>query len=68
MRTNVVLDDAPVRAALRFSGAKTKIEVFETALREFVATHGRRDLRELKGKVRFRKGYDYKALRKGLAQ
>ena len=65
MRTNVVLDDDLVQKALRFSGAKTKKELFETALREFVAHHGRRDLRDLKGKVHFRKGYDHKMLRVG---
>ena len=65
MRTNIVLDDDLVSEALRHSRATTKKELIHTALREFVQTHSRLDLRELRGRVRFRRGYDHKALRRG---
>lgn len=65
MRTNIVLDDELVREAFRHSDAKTKRELVDQALREFVATHKRKDLRELRGKVSFHPGYDYKKLREG---
>jgi len=63
MRTNIVLDDDLVAEALQYAGVKTKREVVERALREFVENHRRRDVRELRGTVRIRKGYDHKRLR-----
>jgi Arc/MetJ family transcription regulator len=65
MRTNIILDDELIELALRYSGLKTKKEVVHKALLEFVATLKQKDLRDLKGKIQFQKGYDYKSLRKG---
>ncbi len=65
MRTNIVLDDELVEEAFRHSDAKTKRELVDRALREFVDNHKRRDIRELRGKVMFHPGYDYKKLREG---
>jgi Arc/MetJ family transcription regulator len=65
MRTNIVLDDQLVEEALKYSNAKTKRELVDIALREFVATHGRRDLLDLYGKGGIREDYDYKSLRIG---
>ena len=65
MRTNIVLDDALVEEAFRHSDAKTKRELVDRALREFVENHKRRDMRELGGKGLIRPDYDYKALREG---
>jgi Arc/MetJ family transcription regulator len=63
MRTNIVLEDDLVEEASRLSGIKTKRELVNEALREFVATRKRRSLLDLEGKIRFAPGYDYKALR-----
>ncbi len=65
MRTNIVLDDRLVKTALKISKVHTKRELITTALKEYVRNHSRLDLRELRGKIRFREDYDYKALRKG---
>jgi Arc/MetJ family transcription regulator len=65
MRTNIVLDDRLVEEALRLSKLKTKRELVEQALREFVAFRKRLDLRDLKGKGDLREDYDYKSLRAG---
>jgi Arc/MetJ family transcription regulator len=65
MRTNIVLDDDLVKEAFRFADVKTKRELVDLALREFVAGRKRRDMRELFGRGGIRKGYDYKALRAG---
>ncbi len=65
MRTNIVLDEGLVEEALRVSGAKTKKEVVHQALKEFVETRKRRDLRELVGKIKFADKYDYKKVREG---
>ncbi len=63
MRTNVVLDDELVDKGLKISGLNTKKELINTALKEFVRNHSRLDIRELKGKITFVDGYDYKSLR-----
>jgi Arc/MetJ family transcription regulator len=65
MRTNIVLDDELVEEAFRHSNAKTKRELVDMALREFVENRKRKDIRELRGKITFHPGYDYKRLREG---
>ncbi|GMO11368.1 MAG: hypothetical protein Ta2A_19690 [Treponemataceae bacterium] len=64
MRTNVVLNDELVEEAFKFSQAvSTKRELIEVALQEYVNNRKRRNLKELKGKLHFSKGYDYKKMR-----
>lgn len=65
MRTNIVLDDQLVEEALALSKIKTKRELVQQALREFVAHRKRLDVRELKGIGGIREDYDYKSLRAG---
>jgi Arc/MetJ family transcription regulator len=65
MRTNIVLDDDLVREALELSKIRTKRELVDQALREFVAFRKRLDLRELRGKGGLRPDYDHKRLRAG---
>ena len=65
MRTNVVLDDQLVQEAFKYAKGKTKRELVHQALQEFVEHHRRLDVREIKGKVRIRRGYDHKKLRVG---
>ncbi|MCF6335116.1 MAG: type II toxin-antitoxin system VapB family antitoxin [Spirochaetales bacterium] len=64
MRTNIVLDDKLVDEAFRYSdNIKTKRQLIETALQEYVTSRKRKDLRDLKGHILFDKEYDYKAMR-----
>ncbi len=63
MRTNIELDDSLVEEALTYAGVRTKKDLVHLALREFVARHRRRDLRELPGTVGIREDYDHKRLR-----
>ena len=65
MRTNIVLDDELVEEAFRHTDAKTKRELVDVALREFVENHKRKDIRELRGRISYHPGYDYKKLREG---
>jgi len=65
MRTNIVMDDELVNEAFRYANVKTKRELVDLALREFVENHRRKDVRELRGKITFHPGYDYKRLREG---
>jgi Arc/MetJ family transcription regulator len=65
MRTNIVLDDRLVARAMKLAGAKTKREAVHVALREFVRSRTRPDVRELYGVGGLDPGYDYKKLRAG---
>ncbi len=65
MRTNIILDDNLVKEAFKYASVKTKRELVDQALREFVEHHQRRDVRELVGKVQIDAKYDYKASRSG---
>ncbi len=51
-RTTIVLDDGLIKRAMRVSGAKTKQEAVDRALREMVARGSvYRALRKLKGQM-----------------
>jgi Arc/MetJ family transcription regulator len=51
-RTNIVLDERLVRQAMQLSGARTKRQAVDLALRELVARRSvYRALRRLKGKL-----------------
>ncbi|MDH7513298.1 MAG: type II toxin-antitoxin system VapB family antitoxin [Clostridiales bacterium] len=63
MRTNIMIDDALMKEALRLSGMKTKRDVVHRALEEFVRNLKKRDLREIRGKIQFATDYDYKRMR-----
>ncbi|MCL1806455.1 MAG: type II toxin-antitoxin system VapB family antitoxin [Oscillospiraceae bacterium] len=65
MRTNIVIDDSLMQKAMSVSQSKTKKEVIEKALLEFIAANTRRDLLDLQGNILFADDYDYKALREG---
>jgi Arc/MetJ family transcription regulator len=64
MRTNIVLDDKLIEEAFKFSQTiSTKKELIEMALKEYVNNRKRKNLKELKGKIEFSAGYDYKKMR-----
>lgn len=65
MRTNIVIDDTLVQEALALSGAKTKRELVDRALRELVERLRRRDIIDLYGSDGMDPDYDYKAARSG---
>ncbi len=65
MRTNIVIDDALIEEAFAVSNVKTKRELVDRALREFVARHTRKDLMELYGSNGMNSDYDYKQARRG---
>ncbi len=48
MRTNIVIDDELMAEAMRATGAKTKREVVETALRDLVMRARLRQLKDLR--------------------
>lgn len=60
MRTNVVLNDDLVREAFALTGARTKRQLLDEALRELIRARRKKDLTELVGRVRFRDDFDPK--------
>jgi Arc/MetJ family transcription regulator len=53
MRTNIEIDDDVLKEVRRLTGARTKREAVDLALRELVARHRRLGLLTLRGKVRW---------------
>jgi len=63
MRTNIVIDDALMKEALTLSKLRTKRDVVQKALEEYVQDLKTRNLQDLRSKIRFAEGYDHKAAR-----
>lgn len=64
MRTNIVLDDDLVEEAFKYSGdIKTKKDLVEIALKEYVAKHKMKNIQDLRGKIQFDNDYNYKDMR-----
>lgn len=53
MRTNIVIDDDLMKAALLATGAKTKKEVVELGLKKLVQLSEQAKIRELRGTVKW---------------
>jgi len=51
MRTNIELDDVLVKQAIKLSKLKTKREVIQEALKNYVASMKKRELLNMKGRV-----------------
>ena len=51
MRTNIVIDDALMTEALAVTGAATKREAVELALRALIRLRAQEELRSLRGKI-----------------
>ena len=64
MRTNIVLDDELVIEAMSISGARSKREVVDLALRELVQRRRQRKLARLVGRDLIDPSYDVRAVRK----
>ena len=63
MRTNIVIDDALLEEAFKYTDVKTKKDVIHLALQELVDNHKKLSLLELKGSISLADDYDYKTLR-----
>lgn len=51
MRTNIMIDDALVREAMKASGARTRREAVEMGLRALLRLSRQADIRTLRGKL-----------------
>jgi Arc/MetJ family transcription regulator len=60
-----MLNDELIDEAFKLSQTiSTKKELIETALREYVDNRKRKNIRDLRGKIKFSDDYDYKTMRK----
>ena len=64
MRTNIDLDDTLVDEAMKISGAKTKKDVVDLALRTLIHTRKKKDLLDLVGHVDIAPEFDHKKARR----
>jgi Arc/MetJ family transcription regulator len=53
MRTNIEIDDDVLQEVRRLTGARTKREAVDLALRELVARYRRLEILKIRGKVRW---------------
>lgn len=64
MRTNIVLNDELVNEAFMYSQTiSTKQELIEVVLMEYVDNRKKKNIQELRGKIKFCDNYDYKSMR-----
>lgn len=68
MRTNIVLDETLVSEAIQVSGARTKREVVDLALRELVARGRQRRLKDLVRRDLIDPTYDVRAVRRTMTR
>ena len=59
MRTNIVIDDKLMNAALRATGAKTKREAVELGLRTLVRLKKQQQVRGYRGKLKWQGDLDH---------
>ena len=64
MRINILVDDDLVDEAMKATGVRTKKDVVHVALQELVRSRKKKKLADLAGRIRFREGFDHKAMRK----
>lgn len=66
MRTNIILNDELVKQALILvPSIKTKKDLVEIALKEFVEVRQQKKIQDIRGMDLFAEDYDYKKLREG---
>jgi Arc/MetJ family transcription regulator len=58
MRTNIVIDDALMRDAMKASGLKTKREAVELGLQTLVRLKRQQQIKTLRGKVQWQGNHD----------
>ena len=58
MRTNIVIDDALMTRAMKLSGATTKRQTVESALRLLIKIRDQERIRDARGKLRWRGSLD----------
>ncbi|MDP2828335.1 MAG: type II toxin-antitoxin system VapB family antitoxin [Sulfuricellaceae bacterium] len=66
MRTNIVIDDQLVSAAMKLAGVRTKREVVDLALRRLVISAREENILDLVGQDMIAPDYDVRAVRSAM--
>jgi Arc/MetJ family transcription regulator len=64
VRTNIDIDDKLMDEAMRLSGAKTKKDVVDLALRTLIKSRQKKDLLDLVGHIDIEPEFDHKDVRR----
>ena len=64
MPTNLAIEDALLKKALKAGGLRTKKETVTKALEEFIQRRQQRKILRAMGSIEFRRGWQYKADRR----
>lgn len=65
MRTTLTLDDDLSEQVLRYTHSSNLAAAVSQAVKDYVRRQELLGLTDLRGKIKFEEGYDYKALRRG---
>lgn len=68
MRTNIVLDDGLVKAAMRLAKVRTKRQAVDVALRAYVARGRQQDILALLDQELIAADYDVRGVRRRMAR
>lgn len=63
IHSNIDINDNLIEKAFKNDSVKTKRELVNLALIEFIEMHKKRNLLDLKGKIAFVEDYNYKQMR-----
>jgi hypothetical protein len=63
MPTTVAINEELVREARRVGGHESESQTLDAALAEYIQRHRRLGILDLRGKIEYDPGYNYKALR-----
>ena len=64
METHLDIDKLLLEEATQYAKVSDKNELIRIVLTEFINNHRKRNLKDLKGKIKFSEKYDYKEMRK----
>jgi metal-responsive CopG/Arc/MetJ family transcriptional regulator len=64
MKTKLEIENTLLEEAEQYAQVTDKVEIIRIALTEFIQNHKKKNLQDLKGKIKFSQDYDYKNMRK----
>ena len=63
MQTQLEVENLLINEALQYVEVSDENELIRIVLEEFIKNHRKKNLSDLKGKIKFRKNYNYKEMR-----
>ena len=63
MVTQLEIEDVLINEAFKYTNISNENELIRIVLEEFIKNHKKKNLSDLKGKIKFQEDYDYKEMR-----